>query len=149
MSLKNVFSLFLLLVSIFYFSIALSFEFYTSSNTPGDGFFPQIVGFLLILLTGYDFVKNFRRSQAESVSLTYIKDFVMLIVISTLYIFTFNILGALLSAIIFTLVVLLIFNQGKWKQNIIISLLMPGIIYFMFDILLNTGLPQGIFEHIF
>src|SRR5690606_23815507 len=112
-SVKKVFSLFLLLVSIFYFSIALSFDMYTSIDTPGDGFFPQIVGFLLMLLTGYDFIRNFRQNQTENVSLTYIKEFIALIVLSILYVFTFNILGALLSAIIFTLLVLIIFNRGK------------------------------------
>lgn len=142
---KNIFSIFLLVVSAIYLSFALTFPLF-SKGIPGSGFLPQAIGVLLVILTSYDLVKNFKDSKGERLITTNIKDFLYTILIITAYIYLFSILGALLSTILFTVAVFLLFNKGKLKQNLILGISIPVIIFVLFEVLLNTGLPLGIFE---
>ncbi|HEY4553774.1 MAG TPA: tripartite tricarboxylate transporter TctB family protein [Bacillaceae bacterium] len=144
---KNMFSLFLFIFSGYYLSIAFSFPMF-SKGIPGSGFFPQIIGVALVILTGFDLIKHYRENKSEAADRIGLKEMLMQVAICTLYIFLFNMLGAILSTILFTIATLLLFNKGKWKQNIVIGLAVPLVIFFLFEYLLQTGLPKGIFENI-
>ncbi|GKV64025.1 MULTISPECIES: tripartite tricarboxylate transporter TctB family protein [Sporosarcina] len=145
---KNIFTIFLLVVSCFYLSIAFTFKFF-SNDIPGSGFFPIVIGITLIILIAFDLIKNYKGNREEKISLLHISIFFKLLIVTTVYIAIFNILGALLSTILFMFVVLLLFNENKLKQNIILGLTIPLSIFILFEFLLKTGLPQGFFENIF
>lgn len=144
----NIFKLFLLVVSCIYLTMAFKFSMF-SNGIPGSGFLPQVIGLILVLLTAVDLVKSFKDSSKENFDLRHFKELILLILFCSMYVFLFNIIGALLSTVLFTGIVLFIFNKGKLKQNIIISILVPGLIFLMFEVLLQTGLPKGIFEGIY
>ncbi|KXH87021.1 tripartite tricarboxylate transporter TctB family protein [Sporosarcina sp. HYO08] len=145
---KNIFTLFLLIVACTYLSLALSFPMF-SKNIPGSGFLPQIIGVILVLLTAFDLIKNFKSSKEEKVDTTYLKEMIFVIVLCTAYVVLFNIIGAIFSTVLFTVAILFIFNKGKLKQNLTIGISVPIIIFVLFEVLLKTGLPAGIFENIF
>lgn len=144
---KNIFSLFLLVISCIYFSMALSFPMF-SKGIPGSGFLPQIIGAILIVLTGYELIKNYKLNKEDKAITANLKEMLYLIILITAYIFLFSIIGALISTVLFMVLVLFLFNKGNLKQNLLIGILTPVIIYVMFEVLLNTGLPTGIFENL-
>ncbi|AMQ07722.1 tripartite tricarboxylate transporter TctB family protein [Sporosarcina psychrophila] len=145
---KNIFSIFLLAISCIYFAMALNFPMF-SKGIPGSGFLPQLIGIILIILTGYDLIKSYKSNKEDKAITTNFKEMIYLILIITAYIYLFSIIGALLSTVLFMVIVLLLFNKGKLKQNLLIGILVPVIIFVMFEVLLNTGLPAGIFENLF
>lgn len=143
---KNIFSVFLLVFSGIYLVMALNFPTF-SKGIPSSGFLPQLIGIALVILTGFDLIKNYKLNNEEKVITTYLIEMVYIILLIMAYIFLFPILGALVSTILFTVPVLLLFNKNKFKQNLFIGLSVPVVIYVLFEVLLNTGLPSGIFEN--
>lgn len=144
---KNMFSLFLLVVSCIYLAMAFSFPMF-SNHIPGSGFLPQLIGITLVILTGYDLFKSYKENKREKTERTHLSEFIYLILLIMAYIFLFSILGALLSTALFMVIVLFMFNKGKLKQNLLIGILVPVIIFVLFEVLLNTGLPSGVFENL-
>lgn len=145
---KNIFSIFLLGISCIYFAMALNFPMF-SKGIPGSGFLPQIIGIILIILTGYDLIKSYKLNKEDKVITSNFKEMIYLILLIMAYIYLFSVIGALLSTVLFMVIVLLLFNKGKLKQNLLIGIMVPVIIFVMFEVLLNTGLPAGIFENLF
>src|SRR5699024_4660891 len=106
------FSLLLLLSSAFYFSLALNLEF-ISNSVPGSGFLPRVTSLLLIIMTGYNFIKEIKVDEGESCEKKYIIDMLKVILVTFFYVLLFNIFGALVSTLLFTITILIIFNKGK------------------------------------
>ncbi len=109
---KNVFSMFLLAISCIYFAMALNFPMF-SKGIPGSGFLPQFIGIILIILTGYDLIKNYKSNKEDKAISTNFKEMIYLILIITAYIYLFSIIGALLSTVLFMVIVLLLFYKGN------------------------------------
>ncbi|HLQ83080.1 MAG TPA: tripartite tricarboxylate transporter TctB family protein [Pseudogracilibacillus sp.] len=144
---RKIFSLLLLLISAFYLSLSLKLEF-ISNGIPGGGFLPIITSILLVIMTGYNLVKDLRGNVKESYVKDNMKNMLQVILVTFFYVLLFNILGALLSTLLFTITILIFLNKGKWKTNFIFSIIVTTFVFFMFDYFLNTHLPKGIFENI-
>lgn len=142
---KNLFSVFLLVVSGFYVALAFRLPMF-AKQIPGSGFFPRIVGIALILLLIIELIKNLKEKQEDSFSIKHLRLFLLLIATTTGYIFIFNVLGAILSTILFMMAVLFLFNREKHLQNLVLGISIPVVLFILFEVLLNTGLPKGIFE---
>lgn len=143
--LKNLFSIFLLVVSGFYVALAFRLPMF-SKHIPGSGFFPRVVGITLIVLLIIELIKNVKDEQEDAFSMEHLRLFLLLIATTTVYIFLFNIFGAILSTILFMVAVLFLFNKGKRIQNLVLGISIPIALFILFEVLLNTGLPKGIFE---
>jgi len=141
------FSLILLLSSAFYLSLSFKLEF-ISDGVPGGGFLPRVTGLILVIMTVYNFVKELKADRKESHEKSNVIDMIKVMLVTFLYILLFNILGALLSTLFFTIAILVFLNKGKWKINLIFSVVVTIFVFFMFDYFLNTHLPKGILENI-
>ena len=147
MSIRSLFSLFIFLSSAFYFCFSFTLPFF-SNGIPGSGFLPGIIGIILVLLTGYNFIKEQKYDgEEETFDKDHLIDMLKIIIFTFMYVLFFNILGALLATFIFTIASLITLNKAKWIQNMIISSVVTIIVFIMFDYLLNTHLPLGIFEN--
>ncbi|GLT13750.1 tripartite tricarboxylate transporter TctB family protein [Vibrio algivorus] len=153
---------FLFSVATLVFSVAftvyglVTLDLYDISNRPGPGYFPLIIGVMLIITTSINVIKDFRiiqklKSDRELNEIVrkgrdshYAKDAMVAVVCLSLFIFTFNILGAFLSMILFCLVFLSYFNPRKIVQNIVYSVVFPTSVYLLFDVWLQAGLPDGL-----
>lgn len=141
------FSILLLLSSAFYLSLAFKLEF-ISDGVPGGGFLPRVTGLLLVVMTAYNFIKELKTDKNESYEKSNVIDMVKVMLITFFYILLFNILGALLSTLLFTIAILIFLNKGKWKANLIFSVAVTIFVFFMFDYFLNTHLPKGVLENL-
>lgn len=140
---KAGFSFFFFIFSLVFTYMSFNFEFLSDSGRPGAGFFPIIIGVLLLVFSGTSFIKDIREKDTDKSELGFAKDILLLIVMMALMIFLLKWIGAVLSMVLFIFVILFKFNREKMLLNIIVSICFPLIIFAMFDLWLNAGLPKG------
>ncbi|ANQ27730.1 hypothetical protein BA894_15630 [Vibrio natriegens] len=131
-------------------------DLYDINGRPGPGYFPLIVGALMIITTSinvYKDIKIYNKLKGDTELKTFVnhsnvphyaKDAVVAAACLSLLIFTLSSLGAILSMILFCLVFLAYFNRGKHLQNLIYSIVFPASVYLLFDVWLQAGLPDGL-----
>ena len=105
------------------------------------GFFPRIVGVSLVALSLYSLYADRRNAQplespdwgaAGTIALLCAALVVLL-----------EILGGLLSMVLFMAAALYCFNRGRPLQNALIALILPGTVYVLFRVWLNAAMPRG------
>lgn len=137
------------------------------TGRPGPGYFPLIVGVLLIISTGLNCVKGFKERinqrkeaaavlagsgeggppEADSEKKVYARDTAVIGALVTLQILLLNQLGSILSMMVFMFLFLSYFNRGKQIFNIIYTILLPLSVHVLFDVWLQAGLPRGLFGY--
>jgi len=122
----------------------------------GPGFFPQILGVTLIVISAYSLVQDFREPARESsddasedasgdASGGYGRAVVLVILVTVAFVVMLNVVGALVAMVLFMFAVLYLLNREGMVMNVVLSVLLPVSVYLMFDVWLNTTLPQGMF----
>src|SRR5699024_6781885 len=144
---RIIFSLILLLRSAFDLSLAFKLEF-IYDGVFGGGFIRSVTGLILVIMNVNNIVKELKANRKESHEKSNVIDMIKVMLVTFLYILLFNILGALLSTLFFTIAILVFLNKGKWKINLIFSVVVTIFVFFMFVYFLNTHLPKGILENI-
>ncbi len=157
-----IFSAALLVFSLLFTFYGLStLELYDPIGRPGPGYFPLIIGVLLIIFTAVNCIKDFKNFKdfkgyiADAGKLsgcggsdqTYFKDSAVTLGLITIFILTLEPLGSILSMLVFTGLFLLYFNKGKHLFNVVYGLMLPIGVYLLFEVLLRAGLPKGIFDY--
>ena len=147
---------------------------FNAAGRPGPGFFPTLVGTGLVIFTLINCYKDFRERstvpaehqfsvekqfvkldegsdetasaaiQDDVLNQRYGKDVAWLVALLILFIATLKPLGAILSMVVFMLILLWKFNPMRMKFNILYSILFPLGIYLLFEVWLRAGLPEGI-----
>lgn len=144
----------------------------TSSGRPAAGFFPLLIGVLLIISCAVNLWGDIREwSEARRTGILPVHqadpeaegkadalgvdahaidggpEFGRDVLIVFLYICGFvailTAVGALLAMVIFMLTYLMTFNRPHPVSNLIYSLALPAFLYGLFKILLNASLPVG------
>lgn len=172
---KKWFALALLLGALAYTGYGLrTLDLYNFSGRPAAGFFPLIVGALLIItcaINAYFDVREWvgeRRAglphphqpepaaeaTAEAMGVStgamdggpeHGRDVFIVLGLIALFVAGLKAVGALLAMIGFMLAYLFLFNRTRPLQNVVYALALPGFLYWLFKILLNASLPLGPF----
>ncbi len=145
---------------------------FTSSGRPAAGFFPLVIGLLLIVSCAVNLWTDVREwlsehaagiahihqvdtaseGTAEAMGLDtealdggpeFGRDVGIVFAYLCGFVAILKITGALLAMILFMLVFLFTFNRSHLVSNVIYSLALPGFLYWLFKILLNASLPKG------
>ena len=61
------------------------------------------------------------------------------------YIYLLDVIGYLVGTLLFTLFLMRIVMQAKWKMTLLVSVLSSVSLYFIFQVLLEVGLPKSMF----
>ena len=116
---------------------------------PGAGFWPVLMGVILIILASVEFLKN--RGTRKGLDKTIDKDglrrvtlFYIFYVVMT--IFGSYIIGMLPSLIIFLSISLIAWYRLSYGRALIISLGIVAVVYIIFDYLLSVPFPGGLFS---
>ena len=171
---KAWFSLSLFVTSVAYTAYGLhTLSLVDMSGRPGAGYFPLIVGVLLIAATSFNAVRDFRarrpavaaaaagQSEGEPAvdaatspdgppptlsdgARRYGRDVFVTLCMLFVFILSLTVLGGLLSMTAFMLMFLFYFNRTKMVTNIVYSLALPLFLYWLFKIMLNASLPIGL-----
>ena len=144
----------------------------TASGRPAAGFFPLVIGALLVLACAVNLwgdIREWQHAQRTGIAPVHQADpeaeakadalgvdahaidggpeFGRDVLVVFLYICGFvallNVLGALLAMLVFMLAYLFTFYRVHPVSNVIYSLALPAFLYGLFKILLNASLPLG------
>jgi hypothetical protein len=116
----------------------------SSAGRLGPGFFPRIIGVSLVVLCAYSLYAD-RKHAAEAGS-AFGRTAVVVGLLSALFVALLNVLGGLLSMIVFMAAALAFLNPGRRLQNGLLAVLLPLAIYLMFRVWLNAAMPRGLWE---
>jgi len=168
------FSAALLVAALAYLGYGLAtLDIFNRAGRAGPGYFPVLIGVLLVLTLAINVFKEFRPYRARAASQTgpmsdaqamsnavgadathkdmdsgdgsYNRDVLVLFAMLFGFIALLPTLGGLLAMIVFMLVFLFVFNPGKWVVNLVYSAALPLGLYWLFKIMLNASLPRGLF----
>lgn len=141
---RAAFTLSILCLAAFYTALAFSeLNFLSSLGRIGPGFFPRIIGVLLILACCYSLYFDLKQRHQEEAISSYWTVVVVVAICSGLFVVAIQVLGGLLGMILFLLATLLFLNRGHPVQNVLIAGLLPVAVYVLFRVWLNAAMPDG------
>lgn len=120
--------------------------FLTVSGRLGPGFFPRVIGVLLVLACLYNLVVLARPSGPEAgeheggdwrITAT-------VVALSAGFVALLEVLGGLVAMVLFLFAALSVLNRGRLAQNLIISLLLPAAVHLLFVVWLKASIPTGL-----
>lgn len=114
----------------------------SSAGRLGPGFFPRIIGVCLVVLCLYSQYAD-RRSAEASLSADW-RSAAAVALLSAAFVALLDVLGGLLSMVLFMAAALYYLNRGRPVQNALLALLLPVSVYLLFRVWLNAAMPQGI-----
>ncbi|MEM1045865.1 MAG: tripartite tricarboxylate transporter TctB family protein [Pseudomonadota bacterium] len=170
---KKWFAAALLLLAVGYTIYGLStLTLVTSSGRPAAGFFPLMIGVLLVLSCAVNLWRDVREwttekqtgafaphkpdpeaeAKADAFGVDahaidggpeYARDVVIVFVYICGFVALLKPVGALMAMVLFMLAFLFTFNRAHVVGNVVYSLALPGFLYGLFKVLLNASLPTG------
>ncbi len=144
----------LLVVCSWYAWLAYQLPTSTKSSVIGPGFFPRYIGVIACVLCAIALVRELLAVRGhgsssadpdEGIGGPFWGDFWAVIAMSFLVLgFFFEILGALLATIVFTYLVMSVINRGRRLANATTAVVLAVVLYLLFEVLLNSGMPAGV-----
>jgi putative tricarboxylic transport membrane protein len=118
-------------------------SFLSSAGRLGPGFFPRIIGLLLIVACLLTLAGDVRKREGGALS-SYWRITVLVAALSGAFILVLNVLGGPLAMALYMLATLSVLNRGRMLQNVAVSIGLPIALFLLFDVWLNASMPQGI-----
>ena len=141
---RRAFTILILCLAAFYTYAAFAdLSFLSSTGRLGPGFFPRIIGICLILACLAELVREARRGSEPPRPSEHVRDTIAVAGLTILFVMLLNILGGLLAMMAFMLACLFFLNRSRPIQNVAIALVLPTLIWLMFDYWLKASLPEG------
>ena len=143
---RFLFSMALLAFSLAYTGFALySLDLFDRADRLGPGFFPAIVGVLLIAMTAANGVREYRRQREAGTALRALwRDVAEVTGLIALFLVLLPYAGSLLTIFAFTGLYLYRFNRGRGWFNAVYAVAFSTAVYLLFEVVLQAGLPQGV-----
>jgi len=140
-------SIFLILFASGYLYLTYNLKEYPYVPVDSD-LVPKLLGFLLIGLAVLLFFDKSSETEEEKEKRKVPgKELLVLLAVGVMilaYIFLLEILGFLLATALFVFFCSWFLGYEKWKSNLLVSLIFPSVLYYLFNYLLQIRLPQGI-----
>lgn len=133
----------ILCLAVFYTYWAFAdLSFLSSTGRLGPGFFPRIVGLLLIVACILTLVGDLKERQDDGALSSFWRITVIVAALSGAFILLLQILGGPLAMVVYMLATLSVLNPGRSMQNVAISIGFPVALFLLFDRWLNASIPQ-------
>ena len=116
-------------------------SFLSSTGRLGPGFFPRIVGLILIAVCVLTLAGDLKRRRGEGGLSSFWAITVVVAALSGAFILLLEILGGPLAMVAYMLATLSVLNPGRTVQNVAISLGFPVALFLLFDRWLNASMP--------
>jgi putative tricarboxylic transport membrane protein len=156
---RTVFFALLLVVMAVYTQMAFDLEWNTVAGRIGPGFFPRIIGILSLAIIVWALVASLRPGAVVDEDEVIGADddagagdlgrhpvpLVLFLAAGVLFLLVFFVpLGAIAGCALFLLAALFLLNRKQPVLNVIVALVLPFLVYLLFQTVLNSGLPAGI-----
>jgi hypothetical protein len=116
-------------------------SFLSSAGRLGPGFFPRIVGLLLIATCVFTLAGDLRARDGGSWLSSLWGSTLAIAGLSGLFVLLLEIVGGALAMVAYMLAILSLLNRGRWAQNVAISIGFPLAVVLLFDHWLNASIP--------
>jgi putative tricarboxylic transport membrane protein len=116
-------------------------SFLSSTGRLGPGFFPRIVGLLLIVACGLTLAGDLKKRHAEGALSSFWRVTALVAALSGAFILLLEILGGPLAMVVYLLATLSVLNSGRSLQNVAVSIGLPLVLFLLFDRWLNASIP--------
>ena len=116
-------------------------SFLSSTGRLGPGFFPRIVGLILIVACVLTLAGDLKGRRADGGLSSFWRITVTVAALSGAFILLLEVLGGPLAMVVYMLVTLSVLNPGRSMQNVAISVGFPLALFLLFDRWLNASIP--------
>jgi putative tricarboxylic transport membrane protein len=124
---------------------AFGMEWQTQAGRIGPGFFPRIIGVLLVVLCCVAIVRRLRaKREAGGEGERYARIVVVCAGALAAYWIALDWVGAVPASVAFLVGLLWVTNQGRPVTNVAVGALLPAALYVLFEIGLDASLPPGV-----
>lgn len=113
----------------------------SSAGRLGPGFFPRIIGACLLVLCAYSLYQD--RGAREALSAHW-RTVLAVAIFSAAFVALLDVLGGLLSMVVFLAGTLSYLNRGRPLQNALLTIVLPVCVYLLFKVWLNAAMPRGV-----
>jgi putative tricarboxylic transport membrane protein len=132
----------ILCLAVFYTYWAFAdLSFLSSTGRLGPGFFPRIVGLILIVACILTLAGDLKERRDDGGLSSFWVITVVVAALSGAFVLLLEILGGALAMVLYMLATLMVLNRGRTIQNLAISLALPLALFLLFDRWLNASLP--------
>jgi putative tricarboxylic transport membrane protein len=132
----------ILCLAVFYTYWAFAdLSFLSSTGRLGPGFFPRIVGLLLIVTCVLTLAGDLKERHGDGALSSFWGITVVVAALSGLLVLLLEILGGALAMVVYMLATLSVLNRGRTLQNVAISIGLPVALFLLFDVWLNASMP--------
>jgi len=133
----------LCLAALYTYQAFNGLSFLSSTGRLGPGFFPRIIGIGLILACIVALAQEARRNSEPPRGSDFILDTTVVGALTLAFVALLDILGGPIAMVAFMLASLFFLNRNRPVQNLTIALILPALIWLMFDYWLNAAMPEG------
>ena len=116
-------------------------SFLSSTGRLGPGFFPRIVGLLLVAACVLTLAGDLKRRRVDGGLSSFWGITVVVAALSGAFVLLLEILGGPLAMVVYMLATLSVLNPGRSLQNVAISVGFPLALFLLFDRWLNASIP--------
>ena len=133
----------LCLATLYTYQAFSGLSFLSSTGRLGPGFFPRIIGIGLVLACIAALAQETRQGSEPPRGSDTIRDTVVVGALTLAFVALLDILGGPIAMVVFLLASLFFLNRKRPVQNLTIALILPALIWLMFDYWLNAAMPEG------
>ncbi len=133
----------LFLAALYTYIAFAELSYLSSAGRLGPGFMPRIIGVCLVAMCVLSLYADMKHlSAVEPVSPAW-RSAALLALLSGVFVALLEVLGGLVSMVVFMAAALWILNRGRPLQNAIVALALPLGIHVVFDVWLRASMPRG------
>lgn len=140
-------ALVIMAVAIIYLVLSYQLPDFIYTQVDADAL-PKGLGYLLLGLSVLLFIQNVPETSEQKEKRTLKKEDLILLLITLgaliIYVFFLEILGFVISTLVFLTVTMRLYGYMNWLRNVLVSVIFTLVLYFAFNYLLKIYLPQGI-----
>lgn len=134
----------LFLAALYTYIAFTDLAYLSSAGRLGPGFMPRIIGVSLVAMCMSSLYADLRQRPAEEPVPAAWRSAAVLALLSGVFVALLELLGGLLSMVVFMGACLWILNRGRPLQNALIAILMPVGIHVLFAVWLRAAMPRGL-----
>lgn len=138
----------LLAVAVPYTVLAFGMDWRTEAGRIGPGFFPRLIGGALVVTLVVALARSGRerstRAAGEDGAARRVRTLLLMLAATVLFVLFLEPLGALITGVLYMTAILTLLNPRRWPVNVAVGVILPTVLYLLFQTWLDAGLPPGV-----
>lgn len=143
---KVVCSAVLFVAAVAYLVLGAKYALLTSGGDVGPGFLPRIIAVALVVTTAWSLVVDVRRRGDASREHGRLRDVIVMSALLVGYVVLTVVIGSVLAGPVFIYATLALFNCGRWRQNVLVSVGVSAVLYGLLVLWLDAPVSGGLLD---